>query len=177
MGDIQVFGVATMIDNSSVPVDQEAALPNTDFSATLVQVSIPDGDTSGVLSVPIIDNQVSGPLKVFNFTLTSVAGGRFQLKLIHSYHSIDSDNAGTATSPRLSTTGDLSALLTIIDDEAGAGLFRLQPTSETVREENGRASFSILRDGGSQGRVVVMIQTVDGNTEDTSEYNVPQNNF
>lgn len=82
MGDIQVFGVATMIDNSSVPVDQEAALPSIDFSATLVQVSMPDGATSGVLSVPIIDNQVSGPLKVFNFTLTSVAGGRFQLKPI-----------------------------------------------------------------------------------------------
>lgn len=76
-----MFGVATMIDNSSVPVDQEAALLGTDFSATLVQVSIPDGSTSGVLFVPIIDNQVSGPLKVFNFTLTTVAGGRFQLKL------------------------------------------------------------------------------------------------
>lgn len=72
-----MFGVATMIDNSSVPADQEAALEGTDFTTTIVQVSIPDGSTSGSLSVPIIDNQVSGPLKVFNFTLTSVAGGKY----------------------------------------------------------------------------------------------------
>lgn len=75
-------------------------------------------------------------------------------------------------SPRLSTTESVSALLTIIDDEAGAGLFRLQPTSDTVQEESGRVSFSILREGGSQGRVRVMVRTVDGNTEDESEYNL-----
>ena len=74
------------------------------------------------------------------------------------------------SSPRLSTTGTLSALLTIIDDEAGAGLFRLQPTSDTVEEESGRVSFSILREGGSQGRVAVMVETVEGNTADESEY-------
>ena len=80
-----------------------------------------------------------------------------------------STNTGTASSPRLSSTESLSALLTIIDDEAGAGLFRLQPTTHTVQEESGRVSFSILREGGSQGRVTIMIQTVDGNAEDASE--------
>ena len=74
------------------------------------------------------------------------------------------------SSPRLSTTGTLSTLLTIIDDEAGAGLFRLQPTSDTVEEESGRVSFSILREGGNQGRVTVMVETVEGNTADESEY-------
>ena len=42
--------------------------------------------------------------------------------------------------------------------------------SDTVQEESGRVSFSVSREGGSQGRVTVMIQTVDGNTEDESEY-------
>ena len=75
MGDIQVFGMASMAANSSISTDQEAALQGTDFPATLVQVTIPDGSTSGTLSVPVIDNQESGPLKVFQFTLSSVAGG------------------------------------------------------------------------------------------------------
>ena len=79
-------------------------------------------------------------------------------------------NTGVAgSSPRLSTTGPLSALLTIIDDEAGAGLFRLDPTSDTVEEGAGRVSFSISREGGNQGSVAVMVQTVEGNTQDESE--------
>ena len=76
--------------------------------------------------------------------------------------------ADTTQSPRLSSS-DLSALLTIIDDEAGAGLFRIQPTADTILEESGRVSFSIQREGGSQGRVTVMVATVDGNP-DSSEY-------
>ena len=67
--------MAAVAPNSSVPDNQEAALESTDFAAILVTVTIPDGSTSGVLSVPVFDNQESGPLKVFQFTLTSVAGG------------------------------------------------------------------------------------------------------
>ena len=72
-----MFGMASMAANSSIPTDQEAALQGTDFPATRVQVTIPDGSTSGTLSVPVIDNQESGPLKVFWFMLSSVAGGKF----------------------------------------------------------------------------------------------------
>ena len=61
--------------NSSVPANQEAAVQNVDFTASIVQTTIPDGSTSGVISVPVLDNQVSGPLKVFQFTLTSVTAG------------------------------------------------------------------------------------------------------
>ena len=75
------------------------------------------------------------------------------------------------SSPRLSTAGTLSALLTIIDDEAGAGLFRLQPTSDTVREEEAEmVPFTISREGGSQGRVAVVIETVEGSTADESKF-------
>lgn len=70
-----MFGIATVAANSSVPDSQEAAVPGTDFTASLVQTTIPDGSTSAVLSVPITDNQESSPLKVFQFSLTSVAGG------------------------------------------------------------------------------------------------------
>ena len=61
-------------------------------------------------------------------------------------------------------------MLTIIDDEAGAGLFRLLPTSDTVQEERERVSFSILREGGSQGRVTVTVETVEGNSEATGKH-------
>ena len=74
-----------------------------------------------------------------------------------------------ATSPRLSTSGTLTALLTIIDDEAGAGIFRLAPTEDSVLEESGRVSFSVTREGGSRGRVAVMLEIVEGNSADSSE--------
>ena len=77
-----MFGMATVAPNSNVPANQEAAVQGTDFTNTLVQVTIPDGSTSGVLSVPVIDNLESGPLKVFQFTLTSVAGGRHPIVCI-----------------------------------------------------------------------------------------------
>lgn len=76
MGDIQVYGMAMVAPNSSVPVNQEAAVAGTDFTAMLVQVTIPDGSTSGVIPVPVVDNEESGPLKVFQFVLTSVTGGK-----------------------------------------------------------------------------------------------------
>ena len=73
------------------------------------------------------------------------------------------------SSPRLTTVGTLSALLTIIDDEGGAGLFHIEPTSDTVDEESGRFSFSVFRVGGNQGRVTVVVQTLEGNTLDDSK--------
>lgn len=76
MGDIQVYGMAMIAPNSSVPANQEAAVEGTDFTAALVQVTIPDGSTSGVIPVSVTDNQESGPLKVFQFVLTSVTGGK-----------------------------------------------------------------------------------------------------
>ena len=83
MGDIQVSGIATAIANASVPSDQEAALPSIDFVGTVVQVTIPDGSTSGIISVPVFDNQESEPLKVFQFTLTSVTGGKSSWPFSH----------------------------------------------------------------------------------------------
>ena len=38
-----------------------------------------------------------------------------------------------------------------------------------VDEESERVSFTVLREGGSQGRVTVMVTTVEGNIEDTGE--------
>ena len=92
------------------------------------------------------------------------------IKVLHLLFLIENPQpaADTTKSPRLSSS-DLSALLTIIDDEAGAGLFRIQPKADTIMEESGRISFSIQRVGGSQGRVTVMVATIDGNP-DSSKY-------
>ena len=74
-----MFGLATVAANATLPANREPAVESVDFASTQVQVTIPDGSTSGTLSVPVFDNQESGPLKVFQFTLTSVAGG------VHTY--------------------------------------------------------------------------------------------
>jgi len=65
-------------------------------------------------------------------------------------------------SPRLSST-NLSSLVTIIDDEGGAGRFQFSPTSPTALEGTPKP-ITIAREGGSAGRVTVIVRTSDGAT-------------
>ena len=63
------------------------------------------------------------------------------------------------TSPRLSTINvDLTAQISIIDDEGGAGLFQLNPTSAVV-QEGSQFSFSVVRVQGNTGELTVQVQT------------------
>ena len=74
-GDIEVSGVASMLNGSQQLLPQgerEAALEGIDFPFSPVSTSIPDGETVGILEVPLYDNAAMEPLKAFRFSLSAV---------------------------------------------------------------------------------------------------------
>ena len=71
LGEIKITGMSRTVSNNSVPVNQEAATA-ADISMLEISTVISDGVTVGELSVPLPDNDVSAPLRVFQFLLTNV---------------------------------------------------------------------------------------------------------
>ncbi len=73
MGDIVVTGMAMVAPSNSIPSNQIAAQGGVDFSIVPVSITLGDGETVGEIVVPLpMDNEVSGPPKVFHFTLSEV---------------------------------------------------------------------------------------------------------
>ena len=83
-GDITVTGMAMVAPSNSLPTNQEAAAEGTDFPVVSVSTTIPDGSTTGELKVPLMDNNLAGPVKVFQFTLTPFSGSKLFLPLVFS---------------------------------------------------------------------------------------------
>ncbi len=73
MGDVTVSGVAMVAFSDNIPANQIAAQGGVDFSIVPVSTTLQSGETVGELVVPLpVDNAVSGPPKVFLFSLTEV---------------------------------------------------------------------------------------------------------
>lgn len=64
-------------------------------------------------------------------------------------------------SPRLSSIGTQS-IVTIIDDEAGAGEFGFSVANVTVLESQGTVSVDITRIGANIGSVTLQLSTTNG---------------
>ena len=90
MGEIQITGMATVVPSNSTPPNQEAAEEDSDFTTAPVSTIIPAGATTGVITLPLLDNEESSPLKVFEFTLVDVqrvpfTQGKTQIHIMLSY--------------------------------------------------------------------------------------------
>lgn len=141
-GVIQITGVASAAPANAIPTNQIAAQPGIDFSAA-TGLTLGDGVTTGYFNISLSDNAFVSPPKVFSFTLNSVTRA---------------NEAGTFTSPRLSTL-NVTALVTILDDEFGAGQFQISPLTASV-DEGSVFSFTVRRSQGSTGGVSVRVSTV-----------------
>ena len=143
MGDIIVTGVSSTA--TEIPANHIAATEGVDFPVAPLSVTMGDGQTIGYINISLPDNVLTSPLKVFIFTLTAVSRA---------------DSTGSFSSPRLSSS-NLIGQVTIVDDEGGAGVFRVSPNVATV-EEGDVLLFNVMREGGSAGDVSVLVRTVDG---------------
>ena len=72
LGDIQVTGVAMVAPSNSLSGNEEAAVPNVDFSTIPVSVTMAAGTTSAYLNVSLVDNSETSSLKLFSFALTGI---------------------------------------------------------------------------------------------------------
>lgn len=144
-GAIQVTGVALQSSSSAILPGQIPAQAGVDFPTSPLTITLQDGETIGFINVPLTNNSVMSAIKAFTFQLTSVARV--------------SNPGFPVTSPRLSTVNTLlTAQVSIIDDEGGAGLFQLNPTSATV-QEGSQFTFSVARIQGRTGQLSVQLQT------------------
>ena len=141
-GDIEVTGITSAASSSDIPTNQIAAQPGVDFSGASTLI-LQDGATTGYINISLLDNALVSPPKVFSFQLTSVQRA---------------NEEQTFASPRLSSS-NLSALVTILDDEFGAGEFQLSPTTASV-VEGSIFPFMVRRSRGSTGQVSVRLSTV-----------------
>ena len=148
MGHVTLEGVASTVATSSLPPNTEAATPTSDFPTAVLSLTMEEGVNSASFVLPLPDNAVAGGLKVFQFTLLSVVGAA---------------NGTTSTpgdsSPRLSST-NTSAMVLILDDEGGSGVFQLRPLTINTTE-GALLAVEVIRSGGTSGRVAVQIQTME----------------
>lgn len=154
MGSVLVTGVATVVSASSLPPQVVPATPTLDFSPIPVSLTFEEGVTTGLLNISLPDNSLTSPLKVFQFSLTSVVA-------------TSPLSSSLLASPRLSTI-NITTSVTIVDDEGGAGQFQLTPTALTIAEGS-TMTFSVLRSGGASGRVSLLVQTVESGTAISGE--------
>ena len=144
-GAIQVTGMAIPSSSSAILPGQLPAQAGVDFPTSPISIILQDRETIGYINIPLANNTVSSPIKVFTFQLTSVTR---------------IPNPGfPVTTPRLSSLNmAITAQVSIVDDEGGAGLFQLSPTSAMVQEGN-QFTFSVMRVQGNTGRLSVQLQT------------------
>ena len=147
-GAIRVMGMASSVDESSVPPLSIAAVAGTDFSTSPITVDMLEGETEVNISVPLLNNNQQDSIRLLNFTLTGVT--RVPIPL------------GPLVSPRLGISA-LSALVTIVDDEGGSGTFRFSRTAPISVSEDGGVNvvIAVQRIGSAVGSVRLQVTTSD----------------
>lgn len=138
--------MATSSSSGAILPGQLPAQAGVDFPTSPISVTLQDRETIAYINIELTNNSLISPTKVFTFQLTSVARV---------------PNPGISViSPRLSSVSTaITAQVSIIDDEGGAGLFQLSPSSPTVVQEGSQFTFSVVRVQGNTGQLSVQLRT------------------
>ena len=127
-------GTATVL----VATSNGTAVAGTDYTAVTQTVTFNDGETSKVVTVPIIDNLNNQSNRTINLTLSNVGG------------------SGQLGAP-------ITTVLTILDDDPTGGYIRFSSNTYTVGEGGGSATITVERLG-----TLTQPVTVDYTTSDDS---------
>ncbi|NCS04944.1 MAG: aggregation factor core protein MAFp3, isoform C, partial [Microcystis aeruginosa G13-11] len=118
-----------------------------DYNNTAITVNFANGETSKTVTIPIINDSQLEADETVNLSLSNPTGGAI---------------LGTQT----------TAVLTIINDDLPKpGTISFNSNSYTVNENNGTASITLTRSGGSDGEVSVILTPTDGTANQGSDYN------
>jgi lysophospholipase L1-like esterase len=140
---VRTGGSAGAVSVDLALTDGSAVAPG-DYDNTLQTITFADGETSRVVTIPIVDDgDVEGDETV-NLALTNPTGG--------------------ATLDTLS-----SAMLTILDNDA-PGEIVFDTDSYTVNEDGITASITLVRTGGNAGAVSVDLTLTDGSAVAPGDY-------
>ncbi|MDA9778114.1 Ig-like domain-containing protein [Rubripirellula sp.] len=120
------------------------AIAGTDYTTTADTLTFGDGETSKNIVVPILDDTEIDPNETFTVVLSNVQGGA-----------------------SLGTT--VTTTVTIVDDEQ-PGVLAFSQSSESVNEDDGTVTLTVLRSGGSDGIVTVNYATANGSADGGQDY-------
>ena len=123
---------------------QGSAIAGTDYTTTTGTLTFADGDTSETVNVPILNDSEIDPGESFTFVISNPQGG--------------------AT---LGTT--VSTTVNIVDDEQ-PGTLAFSKAADSVNEDAGTITITVVRTGGSDGIVTVNYATSNGTAEDGQDY-------
>jgi hypothetical protein len=131
--------------SATINLTNGTATTGSDYTNTPITVNFANGETSKTVTIPIINDTQFEPDETINLTLTNPQGGA---------------TLGT----------QITAILTIINDDLPQpGIISLNSSSYTVNE-NGTASITLIRTGGSDGEVTVTLTPTDGTAVAGSDY-------
>jgi glucose/arabinose dehydrogenase len=122
----------------------DTALAGSDYTATAGSVEFRDGETSKVITVPIINDTTPEPEEKFGFSLNRV------------------DGAALGTSR--------TAQITIVDNDAAVGSIAFGNANYTVNENGTQATITVQRSGNISGAASVSYATSNGTATAGSDY-------
>lgn len=116
-----------------------SAVSGVDFTPVNVTLNFSPGESSKVVNVPIINDDMVEPTEAFMVTMSNVVGA---------------------------TQGSWTANVNILNDDVAAapGKFEFSSATYSVAENGGMLNVTINRVGGSSGQVTVQYRTLDGAT-------------
>ncbi|TWU42045.1 Calx-beta domain-containing protein [Novipirellula artificiosorum] len=124
------------------------ATAGADYTATSGTLNFAAGETSKMITVPILDDTVDESSETFTVTISNPTGG------------------ATLGATQVST-------VTITDNDEPAvvaGVLSISPANRTVDEDSGTATFTVTRTGGSDGVITVKYATANGTATAGADY-------
>jgi len=144
---IERSGIITESVTVTLNLSNGTAIAGSDYNNTPITVNFAPGETSKTVNIPIINDSQLEADETVNLSLSNPTGGAI---------------LGTQT----------TAVLTIINDDLPKpGTISFNSNSYTVNENNGTASITLTRSGGSDGEVSVILTPTDGTANQGSDYN------
>ncbi|MEA5536849.1 Calx-beta domain-containing protein, partial [Crocosphaera sp. XPORK-15E] len=143
---IRTVGSDGEVTVTLTPSDNTATA-GSDYNNSPVTVTFANGETSKLVTIPIIDNNVYEPTETVNLTLSNPTGGA---------------TLGTQN----------TAILNIIDNDAVPGTIQFSNTTYSINE-NGIpvTAVTLTRTNGSDGAVSVRINLTNGTATAPNDYN------
>jgi hypothetical protein len=139
---VTVVRQGSLLGSASVTLSTQAggsAEAGVDFTPVNVTLTFAPGESSKVVNIPIINDDMVEPTESFSVVLSNVVGA---------------------------TQGSWTATVNILDDDVAAapGRFEFSSATYSIAENGGTLNVTVNRVGGSSGKVTVQYRTIDGAT-------------
>ena len=152
-------GIVT-VDYKTAP---GTALSPEDFNEATGSIQFKDGETSKLITLKAVNDDLGEASEVFTVTLSSPTGGAvLGTPPTTTVTLLDNDGG-----PGAGTGGAASS----VNSSAAGGVFTYSATSYSVHENKGTVTITVLRQGNTSAAANIDYETTDGTATNGSHYN------